>query len=169
MGKVQAQRQATSIDGIIAQFKDSPSDFEPFCADMFHKIGWWAETTPPVRDGGFDLRLRRPDGVTYIAECKCYDRRHHVGRPIIQKLQGANKVERAQGMMLITTSSFSQDAISYSQQVGVELVDGAELVRWCQRAWGNSAANATIPETSIWLTNNEIMAFIPADMRNHYR
>lgn len=168
MNKAQARHQTANVDGIIAQFKDSPTDFEPFCADLFRKFGWWAETTPPVRDGGFDLKLRRPDGVTYIAECKCYDRRHHVGRPIVQKLQGANMTEHAQGMMLITTSSFSQDAVAYAAQVGVELINGAELVRLCQQAWGSSASNVAIPEESVWLTYNEIMLSIPVDMRSRY-
>ena len=75
------RRAALDIDGLIARFKDRPTDFEPFCAELFRTLGWQAQTTPPVRDGGFDLRLRRSDGTTYIAECKCYDRRHHVGRP----------------------------------------------------------------------------------------
>ena len=91
MRSVQARQQATSIDGIISQFKDSPTDFEPFCADMFRHLGWSARVTPPSHDGGFDLRLRNPSGVTYIAECQCYNRRHHVGRPVVQKLQGGGE------------------------------------------------------------------------------
>ena len=161
------RRAALDIDGLIARFKDRPTDFEPFCAELFRMLGWQAQTTPPVRDGGFDLRLRRSDGTTYIAECKCYDRRHHVGRPVVQKLQGANAAENAQGMMLITTSSFSADAVSYAKQAGVTLVDGAALVGLCRRAYGETARPVMFPpESSCRLTREDIMRHLPRDMRN---
>ena len=76
-----------------------------------------------MRDGGIDLRMSR-EGRTYIVECKCYDRSHRAGRPVAQKLQGANAVERAGRMVVVTTSAFSQDAIDYAGQVGAELIDG---------------------------------------------
>lgn len=74
-----ARSEATSIDGIVNRFRDHPTDFEPFCADLFHTLGWRAETTPPSRDGGFDLRMISPESEAYIAECKCYSPRHDAG------------------------------------------------------------------------------------------
>ena len=35
-----ARSEATSIDGIVNRFRDHPTDFEPFCADLFHTLGW---------------------------------------------------------------------------------------------------------------------------------
>ena len=137
MEQVNAQRSATSVANIVAQFRSQPTDFEPFCADVFRNLGWSAEVTPPVRDGGFDLKLYDPQGVSFIAECKCYEPTHRVGRPIIQKLQGANTTVGAQGMMVITTSGFSRDAVMYANQVGVQLIDGDMLVRLCAQAFGN--------------------------------
>ena len=165
--QAKARSEATSINGIVNRFSGRPTDFEPFCADLFRTLGWRAETTPPSRDGGFDLRMTSPGGVTYIAECKCYSPRHHVGRPIVQKLHGANAVEQARGMMLVTTSSFSQDAVDYAAQAGVELVDGSALVDMCRRAWGGRPA-AIVPERSARMTTGEIMARIPSDMRDRY-
>lgn len=162
-----ARSEATSIDGIVNRFRDHPTDFEPFCADLFRTLGWRAETTPPSRDGGFDLRMISPEGETYIAECKCYSPRHHVGRPVVQKLHGANAVEQAHGMMLVTTSSFSQDAVDYAAQAGVELVDGSALVGLCRRAWGGQPTTI-IPERSARMTRAELMSRIPADMRSRY-
>ena len=156
LNRVNTRRSADSADGIIQQFRNNPTDFEPFCADLFQHLGWQAEPTPPVRDGGFDLRMRDPQGRTYIAECKCYDRGHHVGRPTVQKLQGANDVERAQRAMLITTSSFSADAIEYAEQVGIELINGTRLVNLCQQAFG-SPANIYVPEAAFTLTREDIM------------
>lgn len=164
---MQARQQMVDIDGIINRFKDAPTDFEAFCADMFRHLGWTAQVTPPSRDGGFDLKLRDPDGITYIAECKCYDRKHHVGRPIVQKLQGANLVEHAQRTLLITTSSFSANAAEYAQQVGMRLISGDELVSLCAKAFGNTSS-ATVPESAFILTRANIMSHIPADMRYMY-
>lgn len=168
LARIRSHRQATTVDGIIAQFSSRPTDFEPFCADLFRHLGYQATTTPPTRDGGFDIRLRRHDGVTFIAECKCYDRTHHVGRPTIQKLRGANTVERADEMMVITTSSFSQEATVFAQQVGVQLIDGHQLVALCQQAWGDSQPPSIMPGSNCLLTRNDIMARIPKDMRERY-
>lgn len=158
---------ATSVARIVDMFKDRPTDFEWFCVDLFRTLGWRARPTPPSRDGGYDLSMVRSDGVTYIAECKCWSPRHHVGRPIIQKLHGANVVVRARGMMVVTTSLFSQDAIAYAEQAGVELVDGDGLMELCRRAWG-LIPPSFVPAGSVRLTRGEIMSRIPADMRGRY-
>lgn len=165
MEQVKAQRSATSVANIVAQFRSQPTDFEPFCADVFRNLGWSAEVTPPVRDGGFDLKLYDSQGVSFIAECKCYEPTHRVGRPIIQKLQGANTTVGAQGMMVITTSGFSRDAVTYANQAGVQLIDGDMLVRLCAQAFGESDAQP-VPASAFVLTRNDIMQHIPADMWN---
>jgi restriction system protein len=165
---MRSHRQIATIDGIIAQFTATPTDFEPFCADLFRGLGYTAQTTPPTRDGGFDIRLRREDGRTAIVECKCFDRHHHVGRPIIQKLIGANTVGHADTMMVVTTSSFSSDAIDFARDSGVELLDGNRLVALCQRVWGDALQTSHVPAQVALLTRNDLMAHIPADMRYQY-
>ena len=85
----------------------------------------------------------------------------------MQKLQGANDVERAQRAMLITTSSFSADAIEYAEQVGIELINGTRLVNLCQQAFG-SPANIYVPEAAFTLTREDIMSRIPEDMWYKY-
>lgn len=115
----------------------------------------------------FDLKLYDPQGVSFIAECKCYEPTHRVGRPIIQKLQGANTIVGAQGMMVITTSGFSRNAVTYANQVGVQLIDGDMLVRLCAQAFGESDAQP-VPASAFALTRNDIMQYIPADMWNMF-
>ena len=158
-----ARASATSIDGLLASFSTRPTDFEPFCADLFRAHGFQAEVTPPSRDGGIDLRLWK-DGLSYVVECKCYDRSHTVGRPVVQKLRGANTVEGADRMMVVTTSRFTRDAVTYAQQAGVQLVDGEHLVRLCHEAWGTSLPAA--PDVA--LTREEILTGFPQDMPARY-
>ena len=171
VSRAKDRQAATNIDGIIATFADRPTDFEDFCADMFRQLGYTAKVTPPSRDGGYDILLRGQDGVTSIAECKCYARNHHVGRPIVQKLHGANATVGAQGMMVITTSSFSQGAIEYAARTGVQLIDGSRLVEMCRNAWPSVSASSPlmISTNEITLTDDDIMACIPMDLQARYR
>lgn len=164
LGQLRARRTATSIDAIIQSFSGNPTDFEGFCADLLRQFGWQAQVTPPSRDGGFDLRLYGPTGTSYIAECKCYSRNHHIGRPMLQKLPGANMTEHAQGLLFITTSRFTSDALEYARQVGMQLIDGAQLVRLCQEA-AQSQGDVQPPESAFALTRADLMQHIPADMR----
>lgn len=166
--RVQSHRQSASVDSIIAQFSTHPTDFESFCADLFRRLGYQAQTTPPTRDGGFDIHLQDENGITSIVECKCYDQNHHIGRPVVQKLRGANSIAHANGMMVVTTSSFSQDAINYAQQVGVQLIDGNQLVKLCQRVWGDTLPSSILPESACLLSRSDLLAHIPADMKGRY-
>jgi restriction system protein len=52
-----------------------------------------------------------------------------VGRPIIQQFAGALQGQAARKGVLITTSSFSRDAVDYANglQTRIVLIDGAEL------------------------------------------
>lgn len=165
------RQAAANIDGIIASFADRPTDFEDFCADMFRQLGYMAEVTPPSRDGGYDILLKDRNGAASIAECKCYARNHHVGRPIVQKLHGANATVGAQGMMVITTSSFSQGAIDYAAQAGVQLIDGDQLVTLCRNAWPSASTSSPlmISTNETTLTDADIMAYIPMDLRSRYQ
>lgn len=120
-----------------------------------------------MRDGGLDVRLQRGE-YKAIVECKLFARNHHIGRPIVQKLVGANEIEKARGMIVVTTSSFSPDAVSYARRVGVELVDGDRLVRLCQKAWGSFLPAAHVALDAHVLTRDDIMARIPPDLRDRY-
>lgn len=162
-----ARESATSVSGIVSRFAGTPTDFEGFCADLYRALGWKAETTQAVNDGGLDIRMTNPEGVSYIAECKCFDPSHHVGRPVIQKLHGANAIEQAQGMMVITTSTFTKGAMDYAAEVGVDLVDGPRLVKLCNQAWGGGK-KVTVPESEWRLTRQDILQHIPTDMWNRY-
>lgn len=162
-----ARESATSVSGIVSRFAGTPTAFEGFCADLYRALGWKAETTQAVNDGGLDIRMTSPEGVSYIAECKCFDPSHHVGRPVIQKLHGASAIEQAQGMMVITTSTFTKGAMDYAADVGVDLVDGPRLMKLCNQAWGGGK-KVTVPESEWRLTKQDILQHIPTDMWNRY-
>lgn len=158
---------------IYAAFRDAPTGFERYCAELYRALGYEARTTPPANDGGYDVEFWRGD-MRGIAECKCYAPGHPVGRPVVQKLVGANEVARAQAMVFITTSSFTPEALEYASSAGVDCVDGAALSHlWdeARKAWGDapvtggsSRVDARLVRRS-WLSVDDLAAFYPPDVR----
>ena len=84
----------------------------------------------------------------------------------LQKLFGANAVERANHLILVTTATFSKKAIGYARDVGIELVDGPALVTLCNRVWGGRppVRGATAQEAQLTLEDH--LSRMPADIRN---
>jgi len=69
--------------------------------------------TAQTRDGGYDIAAVR-NGVTrqrLIFECKRFSSSRKVGRPLLDALLGVLDTQRANQAVLVTTSSFSKDAL----------------------------------------------------------
>lgn len=159
-------RQNTNIQSIINAYAQCPTDFEWFCADLFERMGYNARVTPPTRDGGYDIELTSEAG-RYIVECKCYSPVHKVGRDKIQKLVGANVV-MADGMMFITTSGFSADALHYASQVGVELIDGERLLQLIHEYMAVENDEITVDLEEWQLTVEDMKYYVPEDIYSAY-
>ncbi len=157
------RQQAASIWEIHSRFAGAYREFEYYCADVFRAHGYSVEVTPASGDGGVDLRMER-DGIRTIVECKCFRPNSKVGRPVIQKLVGANQVERAHHTMVVTTARFSDEAVEYARQVGTQLVDGTRLLGMHTRIWKTEPA-PLVPE-SVTLTRDDLLARFPADLRS---
>lgn len=166
-------RALATAQGVAAAFAHDPTQFESYCAALFNRLGYQASVTPKTNDGGFDLVMADSNGQSCIAECKCYATGHVVGRPLVQKLVGANQTKQARRLLFITTSSFSSEAISYARETGVELIDGERLSQLIARiraqdslsstSW--DAAYAPIDRSEWELTRAEILANYPPDLR----
>lgn len=159
-------RQMTSIQGIIDAYSQCPTDFEWFCAELFEKMGYKARVTPPRRDGGYDIELEYEAG-RYIVECKCYAQLNKVGRDQIQKLVGANIV-MADGMIFVTTSRFSTDALDYAGQVGVELIDGERLLQLIHEYMTVENGDVTVALEEWQLNVEDMRNYVPVDIYNAY-
>ncbi len=164
-GQAQLRWTGEASDGLYRRFSGDPTQFEQFCAKLYGCLGYRVEVTPPVADGGFDLRMFR-GGEKILVECKCFRPASSVGRPVLQKLFGANAVERANHLILVTTATFSKKAIGYARDVGIELVDGLALVTLCNRVWGGRppVRGATAQEAQLTLEDH--LSRMPADIRH---
>ena len=121
-----------SVECIIDTYKNDPYGFETFISWLCQDMGYEAQVTQQAHDGGYDIRLQR-DGRVYLVECKCFASNHAIGRPVLQRLVGVNAVQHADGVVCVTTSHFSQEAIQYAAQAGVNLIDGDELTTLIRR------------------------------------
>jgi len=156
-------QQCESIQGIIDSFSDDPFEFEKFIAKLYQKMGYDAECTPKTNDGGFDIKLRR-HAETGIVECKCYAQKIRIGRPAIQKLVGANQMEKADRMIFVTTSDYSQEAKEYAENAGVELLNGKNVLALTDYHYADRKLQIKINKDEIRLTRKEIERFYPPDI-----
>ena len=162
----QAERmqRLSSVNAIVQRFETCPYDFEVFCARLFSAMGFETQVTSRTNDGGFDIRMQK-DGVSYIVECKCFSPANPVGRPLLQKLVGANALEQADVMVFVTTSSFSAPAVEYARQFGIRLIDGAQLLSCCRQYNRPDEATADTGDMDCRLTRADLLAYYPPDMR----
>lgn len=162
--RLSARYQIQSIQAIIRLFEECPTDFEEFCAELFELMGFKTQVTARVNDGGYDIYMSK-DYLTYIVECKCFSTTHPVGRPLLQKLVGANARQKADGLVFVTTSSFSSPAVEYAKEFGIWLIDGQQLLGLFQTYQGTNLNLAREPQVGAWVLNDEdILAQYPSDM-----
>ena len=124
--------------GVVAELVDlflqvSPQYFETIVLDLLHRMGYGTSRADLVRvgrsgDGGIDgvISLDRLGLEKVYVQAKRWQ--NSVGRPEVQAFFGAIAGNHAAKGVIITTASFSQQAIAYAGTVdGVVLVDGSKL------------------------------------------
>jgi len=77
-------------------------------------------------DGGIDQRIRK-EGEHALVQCKHW-RTQKVGVKIARELLGAVTSERADYGILITSGTFTDDAIDFGRKNSLELIDGPKLM-----------------------------------------
>lgn len=160
--KEKAINAVKSVEIILEAFKDSPTQFEQFCAIIFEGLGYSATVTPCVKDHGYDIVLKK-DGKTGIVECKCYSFTNKVGRPAIQKVVGANQTVGGDFVYFVTTSSFTSAAKEYAEQTDVTLINGTKLIELVEKA-NQHETNHTEKDEQVELTKEDLRPYVPADM-----
>lgn len=121
--RTSAIRQLTYLQAM------DPIDFERVVAHAYRNLGWEVQETPASGDRGVDAYLRR-DGKLSILQCKRLSS-GRVGSPILRDLLGTIVAESADEGIIVTTSSFSEDAMEWLSLASkpIELVDGHKLLQ----------------------------------------
>jgi hypothetical protein len=115
--------------------------FEQVVAAIFHKFNMQVQLTKRTRDGGVDIiafEETRYSHNHYVIECKHYSPERKVSLDVVQRLYGIKTSLRATKAFLITSSTFSRDALRFARQHvwELELRDHADLVAWLREFWG---------------------------------
>ncbi len=102
--------------------------FEAKCMDLLRQRGFDVEATRRTSDGGIDLVASSYDpfvGGKYVVQCKDWSGK--VGVTVVRELYGVVHSENANRGILITSSSFTQEALHFADGKRLELIDGDKL------------------------------------------
>jgi len=115
-----------------------PRKFEELVAELLNRDGLEVHLTPATRDGGRDVLAfhKTPVGkLLYLVECKRHGPNNPVGIAIVQRLYGVVTQERATAGLVVTTSRFTKEALTFADtvkhQFGVR--DYEALKDWMKR------------------------------------
>ena len=122
-------KEAENIRQLTYLQKMDPLDFERVVTQAYRNLGWQVEETPASGDRGVDAYVRR-NGKLFILQCKRLSS-GRVGSPVLRDLLGTIVAEVADGGIIATTSSFSEDAMEWLSRASkpIELVDGHKLLQ----------------------------------------
>lgn len=135
----------------------SDERFAAFVAEVV--AGVWpdsaAEVSPPSPDGGVDVTLRRDDGAEQFLHVRRYPASSRVGATPVRDAADLAERRNYGAVTVATTSEFGESAREMASERGVELLDGADLVRMAVEAGvelptdaSNTRSEAEVEETS---------------------
>lgn len=122
--------QSKTRDGIDSL---KPKEFEQYVANVFAALGYTARLTPASNDEGIDAYLDK-DGRRAIVQCKHYPK-GKVSRPAVQQVFGVLRHKKVAEAFIVTTGSFSRQAVEFAEGKPVHLIDGTMLVAMAQGAF----------------------------------
>ena len=126
-----------------------PRRFEELVAELLHSQGFEPTLTPRTRDGGRDILAARSDALgslLYLVECKRYAPKNKVGVEVVRAIHGVTQAERATKGVIVTTSSFTKDAIAFASPLkfGIGLHDFEALKSWLDSYRSKGACGPTL-------------------------
>lgn len=123
-----------------------PQEFENLLAHLFRKMEYIVEETQYSRDGGIDLIIRLEKfglSHSWIVQAKRYSQ--PVGVKDVREYSSLKYRDRVDGVIIVTTSTFTKDGYEEAAQHNVKLIEGNLLVEmlnhYMQKACNNSSEN----------------------------
>ena len=119
---------AQNLEALLAL---SPEKFERIVAEVFKAYGHQTQVLGGSSDHGVDIIVTPNEGEKWVVQCKRYS--GSVGEPIVRDLFGTMQHEVAQRAYLITTGSFTAQALEWAEGKPMVLYDGDALVTLIRR------------------------------------
>ncbi len=126
-------------------YKLPPRKYEEVIACLLEDMGLEVHLTGQTRDGGKDILAFMNTEIgrlLCLVEAKRFRKSRVVGVDLVRNLYGVLFHEQANSGLLVTTSSFSPDALSFQgqHQYQLHLRDYTDLAQWV-RAYGTGRFN----------------------------
>ena len=103
------------------------TDFEVLIGEAFRRKGYQVvETGGGGADGGIDLVLSK-GRETWLVQCKHW-KATKVGVSVVRELFGVMASQGATGAYVVTSGSFTADAVAFVEGRNIELIDGPKLL-----------------------------------------
>lgn len=120
------QRPTNSRDVLKKLRTMSGAEFERFVANVFQRQGYAAELTGASGDHGIDIILRKLGKVVAV-QCKQWD--SSIGEPILRDFYGAIVNAGINTGFVVTSSSFTAQAMTFAQNKPITLYDIDALIQ----------------------------------------
>lgn len=103
-------------------------EFERLLCEMFRRQGYLVDHSGNAvgGDGGIDIRLEKAGQVSLV-QCKHW-KKWQVGVAIVRELLGVVTSEKAHWGIIVTSGTFTDDAVQFASKNHVQLIDGKELL-----------------------------------------
>lgn len=102
-------------------------DFELLVGEHFRRQGFAVEETAGGADGGIDL-IAMKNGEKYLIQCKQW-KAYKVGVKVVRELLGVMVGDAATGGFVVTSGTFTRDAVIFAKDNNITLLDGKSLQR----------------------------------------
>lgn len=121
------RKLASEVGGAGARAVDSLDwrEFEVLVGEAFRQQGFQVRETSSGADGGVDLELRKGDEL-HLVQCKQW-RAFKVGVSVVRELYGVMTARGASGGFVVTSGTYTKDAVSFAAGRNIVLIDGDHL------------------------------------------
>lgn len=105
--------------------------FEDLVKELFEQKGFIVEKTKQTRDGGKDLIAKTTvGGIPFVILIECKHHNKKIGVDYVRQLFGVQNMEGVNKAVLVTSSSFTKDAIKFAERRShlIQLIDGQSIL-----------------------------------------
>jgi restriction system protein len=126
------------VDGVVNKAADvlngmTWQEFEMLVGEAYRLEGYTVtETGGGGADGGVDLALRK-GGETFLVQCKQW-KALKVPATTVRELYGVMAARGAAGGFVVTSGTFTRDAMAFAEGKNIELVEGPRLMKLINQA-----------------------------------
>ncbi|WP_334039066.1 DUF2034 domain-containing protein [Alteromonas macleodii] len=101
-------------------------NFEELVAEAYRRKGYRVTEGGYGADGGIDLELRK-DGQLTLVQCKQW-KTQKVGVNVVREMFGVLTARQANHFIIISSGTYTQQAIDFAAGKPIELIDGTKLL-----------------------------------------